>query len=81
MRLDEVVEFENMAIHEAVIYAARCLPAGSVSKRSMAAAVQRVPNPDNYPVVQASIPDEWSRTFPAENYKSYYTLNDGTVSG
>lgn len=31
------------------------------------------------PVVKASYPAEWSRTFPKLNYTSYYTLNDGNL--
>ncbi|MBK8091669.1 MAG: hypothetical protein IPK32_06710 [Verrucomicrobiaceae bacterium] len=32
------------------------------------------------PVLKASYPETWSRTFPKEDYKSYYTLNDGNLS-
>jgi len=32
------------------------------------------------PVKKASYPGTWSRTFPKENYTSYYTLNDGNLS-
>lgn len=32
------------------------------------------------PVKKASYPETWSRTFPKENYTSYYTLNDGNLS-
>lgn len=32
------------------------------------------------PVVKASYPETWSRTFPKLDYKSYHTLNDGNLS-
>lgn len=32
------------------------------------------------PVVKASYPESWSRTFPAAKYTSYFTLNDGNLS-
>lgn len=32
------------------------------------------------PVVKASYPESWSRTFPAVKYTSYHTLNDGNLS-
>lgn len=32
------------------------------------------------PVVKASYPESWSRTFPAVKYTSYFTLNDGNLS-
>lgn len=32
------------------------------------------------PVLKASYPETWSRTFPKEDYTSYYTLNDGNLS-
>jgi hypothetical protein len=31
------------------------------------------------PVLKASYPATWSRTFPKEKYSSYYTLNDGNI--
>ena len=38
------------------------------------------PADDSAPVKKASYPETWSRTFPKENYTSYYTLNDGNLS-
>lgn len=32
------------------------------------------------PVVKASYPETWSRTFPKLDYRSYHTLNDGNLS-
>ncbi len=32
------------------------------------------------PVMKASYPETWSRTFPAVKYTSFYTLNDGNLS-
>lgn len=32
------------------------------------------------PVLKASYPETWSRTFPAVKYTSYHTLNDGNLS-
>jgi len=32
------------------------------------------------PVKKASYPETWSRTFPKENFTSYYTLKDGNLS-
>jgi len=32
------------------------------------------------PVLKASYPETWSRTFPAAKYTSYHTLNDGNLS-
>ncbi len=31
-------------------------------------------------MLQASYPASWSREFPGDNYQSYYTLNDNTIS-
>jgi hypothetical protein len=38
------------------------------------------PDPEQYPVKQASYPDEWSRTFPSVSYSEFYTLNDGAIA-
>ncbi|HAL73161.1 MAG TPA: hypothetical protein DCP71_15460, partial [Verrucomicrobiales bacterium] len=31
------------------------------------------------PVLKATYPQTWPRTFPKENYVSFYTLNDGNM--
>ncbi|MFO1440100.1 MAG: pectate lyase [Verrucomicrobiaceae bacterium] len=38
------------------------------------------PADSSAPVLKASYPESWSRTFPAVKYTSYYTLNDGNLS-
>jgi hypothetical protein len=80
MRLDEALEFKNAAIHEAALYALDAFIQAQYPNGAWPQRYNEFPNPDDYPVARASIPDEWSRTFPADNYKSYYTLNDGTIS-
>lgn len=36
--------------------------------------------PEEYPLQQATIPPQWPRTFPKQNYYAAYTLNDNTLS-
>ena len=37
------------------------------------------PDPAEYPILKASIPDQWPKTFPGNKYAAYYTLNDNSI--
>ncbi len=80
MRVDHALEFQDEAIHEAAEYALRRLletqyPNGAWPQRFSAAA-----DPADYPVKQAGYPSDWSRRYPAKDYRSYYTFNDNTMA-
>lgn len=80
MRLDQELEFKDAAVHEAVEYA---LDAVLKSQYTNGAWPQRITDPDqsfDVPVLKASFPETWSRSFPKQKYSDYYTLNDGTIS-
>jgi hypothetical protein len=80
MRLDQELEFNEAAIHEAVEYA---LGAVLKSQYTNGAWPQRITDPNqsfDVPVLKASFPETWSRTYPKTKYSDYYTLNDGTIS-
>jgi len=80
MRVDRVLQFQDAKIHEAAQYALDALlkvqyPNGAWPQRFSAP-----PDPARYPVLKASYPESWSRTFPGKSYSDYYTFNDNTLA-
>ncbi len=80
MRLDRVLEFENAVVHEAVLYAIDSFLAAQYPNGAWPQRFSDVHDPAEFPVLLASYPASWSREFPGDNYQSYYTLNDNTIS-
>ncbi|MBS0208157.1 MAG: hypothetical protein JSS27_04310 [Planctomycetes bacterium] len=79
MRVDQALESKDEAIHEASLYALDKLvevqyPNGAWPQRFSAP-----PEREKFPVVAASFPQEWSRTFPNVKYNSFYTFNDNAM--
>ncbi|TWU14396.1 Pectic acid lyase [Symmachiella macrocystis] len=80
MRIDRALIFQDQPIHESAQFALQSLldaqyPIGAWPQRFSAA-----PDSEKFPVKSASFPDEWSRTYPAIDYRSYYTFNDNTIA-
>ncbi|NLO05296.1 MAG: polysaccharide lyase [candidate division WS1 bacterium] len=78
-RLDEALQFENEAIHEAVLYALDSVlmaqyPIGAWS-HNYDRFPSRRPDLSLYPVLPASVPTDWSRTWP-KDYAGCYYIND-----
>jgi hypothetical protein len=78
-RLDEALDFEDAAIHEAVHYALESALMAQHPVGAWAHNYDRFPahRPDLsiYPVIPASYPDEWSRTW-TKDWTGCYSLND-----
>ncbi len=79
IRLDQQLEFENAAIHEAADYALRSVSAAQYPIGAWSHNYDRFPtrspSPDHYPVLAASIPESWSRTW-TKDFLGCYMLND-----
>jgi PelA/Pel-15E family pectate lyase len=80
MALDETLDQSDAAIHEAAMTGLEALlkvqyPMGAWPQRFV-----EPPNPDDYPVRRASYPDSWTRTYPAIDYKGFYTFNDNAMA-
>ncbi|MEJ2703718.1 MAG: pectate lyase [Sedimentisphaerales bacterium] len=80
MQVDRALDFKDPEIHEAVQFALNALldvqyPNGAWPQRFSAP-----PDPAKFPVKKASYPDSWSRTFPKQDYRSYYTFNDNGIA-
>lgn len=80
MALDEELEFHNEAVHDAALYALNAVLQAQYPNGAWPQGYSRFPDPDEHPVLRASYPETWSRTFTGENYRGHYTLNDGAIS-
>ena len=80
MALDETLDQSDAAIHNAAMIGLETLlkvqyPIGAWPQRFV-----EPPDPNKYPVLKASYPESWSRTFPKVDYKNFYTFNDNAVA-
>jgi hypothetical protein len=80
MHADRALDFQDEAIHEAVLYALQSLLAVQYPNGAWPQRFSGPPKADDFPVVKASFPDEWPRAWPNEKYIDYYTLNDNTLA-
>ncbi len=79
MRVDQALDFRDENIHESTQFALSTIlqvqyPNGAWPQRFSAA-----PDPAKFPVKKACYPDSWSWTFPAHDYKNFYTFNDNSI--
>jgi len=82
MRVDHALEFDDEEIHEAALYAlvrigAEQYPNGAWPQRFYRS---NAFDPADHQPKRASLPESWSRTWPAEDYRDRYTLNDNTLA-
>jgi PelA/Pel-15E family pectate lyase len=80
MRVDQALDFKDERIHEAAEFA---LSAILKVQYPNGAWPQRFTGPldlAKFPVKKACYPDSWSWTFPAQDYKSFYTFNDNSIA-
>ena len=80
MLLDEELQFKDGSVHEAVEYALASLLKAQYPNGAWPQRFSDFPEPDKFPVIQASYPESWPREHPDENYRGYYTLNDRVLS-
>lgn len=75
VRTDRALEFKDAAIHETARSALDALLAAQFPNGGFP---QGFTGPvASHPVLSASFPQPWPRTWPNEHYWDYYTLNDG----
>jgi hypothetical protein len=80
MQLDLTVDQKNAAIHEAAAYAQDAFLKAQYPNGAWPQRYSEFPQAGEFPVLKASYPESWPRTFPGADYKSYYTLNDNTIT-
>jgi len=76
MRVDRALSFEDKAIHEAVLHALDYLVLAQYPNGSWPRNYEKPGKPDRFPVMPASYPDTWSRTWTRPAFYSHYNLND-----
>jgi hypothetical protein len=80
MQLDKVLEFKDQAIHEGVLYALDGVVRSQYRSGAWPQRYSEFPDAGDHPVLEATIPKDWPRTYPGNNYAGFYTLNDNTMS-
>ncbi|MCI0360058.1 MAG: pectic acid lyase [Planctomycetaceae bacterium] len=76
MHMDRVLEQQDAKIHEAAMFALGGLLAAQYPNGAWPQRFSAPPKAEDFPVMKASYPDSWPKTWPNVNYTSYYTLND-----
>lgn len=79
IRLDEALEFQDPAIHNAAQVGLAALLAAQYPNGAWPQRFEKPADPAEFPVLQASYPETWPREWPAPKYADYYTLNDNTL--
>jgi len=80
MELDRALDFQDRRIHEAAEYALAALLAAQYPNGAWPQRFDEPPDAAKHPVKRASYPESWSRTFPSDDYKGYYTFNDNALA-
>jgi PelA/Pel-15E family pectate lyase len=80
MRVDQTLDFKEPAIHDAARYALDSLIKAQYPNGAWPQRFSEFPDPAAFPIVRASYPESWPRTWPGARYNSYYTLNDNALA-
>ncbi len=80
MRVDKALDLRDAAIHEAAMFALDALVKAQYPNGAWPQRFDHFPDPAAFPVVPASFPESWSRTWSKANYSSHYTLNDNSLA-
>jgi hypothetical protein len=80
MQFDRERQFEDEVVHEAVRYAQESFLKAQYPNGAWPQRYRDDPRAEDFPVLAASYPQEWPRTFPEVDYQGFYTLNDNTIS-
>lgn len=80
MRMDRQLQFQDPQIHEAAQFALTSLLDAQYPNGAWPQRYAEPPDPAKYPVMPASYPETWSRTFPKPRYSDYYTFNDNAIA-
>lgn len=80
MQLDRELGGSDERIADAVRYAQEAFLGAQYPNGAWPQQYREPADKEEFPVLQASYPDKWSRTFPGRSYRGFYTLNDGTIS-
>jgi PelA/Pel-15E family pectate lyase len=81
MRVDRELGFKDEAIHEAARYGLEGLMRAQYPSGGWPQRYNRLPDPEEFPVLPAGYPESWPRQWPgpASAYFSHYTFNDNSI--
>jgi PelA/Pel-15E family pectate lyase len=79
MRVDRDLSFKDEPIHETALFALDSLIKAQYPNGAWPQRYSRFPEPNAFPVKQASYPESWPRTWPGPNYTAHYTFNDNSI--
>lgn len=79
-RLDETLQFKDARIHEASLFAFDGVLKAQFPNGGWGQRFDEYPDPAKYPVLKASYPEQWPRTYPGAKYWMFYTFNDNSIS-
>jgi len=80
MHVDRATEYRNQTIHDAAVYAMKRLEQAQYPNGAWAQRFSQPPVAAAFPVLDASYPESWPRTYPKVDYRSFYTFNDNTMA-
>ena len=80
MRVDRELDFKDESIHSAVEFGLGRLMQAQYENGAWPQRYSTLPHEGSYPPMRASYPDDWSREWPDEHYRGFYTLNDNTLA-
>jgi len=80
MKLDTVLLQQDGRIHTTAVSALDSLLKAQYPNGAWPQRYSAFPNPDDFPVLRASFPEQWPREYPRVDYRSFYTFNDNTLA-
>jgi hypothetical protein len=79
MRVDRDLGFKDAQIHDAALFALDSLIKAQYPNGAWPQRYSRSPDPQPFPIKQASYPESWPRVWPGSNYQAHYTFNDNSI--
>ncbi|MHC4637677.1 MAG: pectate lyase [Planctomycetota bacterium] len=76
MRVDRALDFKDKAIHEGTLHALDYLVLAQYPIGAWPRNYEKLGDPARFPVMPASYPETWSRTWTRPLFYSYYVMND-----
>lgn len=80
MRTDKALGFADKTIHETALYALDRLMRAQYPNGAWPQRYSQFPDAARFPVKRASYPEDWPRKWPNQDYRSFYTFNDNSIS-
>jgi hypothetical protein len=80
IRLDQELGFKDEKLHECVMYALDAILKAQKPNGGWPQVWTEPADPSKFPVMKASFPESWPRTYPGGDYWHFYTLNDNTMA-